>query len=515
MKRSSGVLMHITSLPGKYGIGTLGEQARRFADFCHDAGLAWWQILPIGPTGYGESPYQSDSVFAGNPNLIDLEALISQGLLTEKECDRYEWTDRDEDGKEILDKVSFVKVKKARNALLHQAYERAKKSSLAKEIQKFYVENKKWLKDYSLFLAIKEMQGGKAWNQWEKDFRDRDEKTLRNFQAEHRDEMEYHQFIQYLFYTQWAEFKSYCNRKGVKLIGDIPIYVAPDSCDVWANRTLFDCDAAGKLNRVAGCPPDYFSKTGQLWGNPLYDWKAMEACDFRWWIHRIKVMSQLFDLTRIDHFRGFAGYYAIPAGEPTAEFGTWLKGPGEKLFQALKKEIPHLALIAEDLGVITPDVEKLRDDFGFPGMKILQFAFSPTEESSYLPYNCPKRSVIYTGTHDNDTSRGWAFGISKEEWKMVKGYLGISDRRNAARAMIRAAWESPSELAIAPMQDFLQLPTEARMNTPSTVGNNWNWRMLPNAVDDKLIQWIRELNRSTWRIPVYQKTVKAKLLKKQ
>lgn len=504
--------MHITSLPGPYGIGTLGKEACRFADFCHDAGLKWWQILPIGPTGYGESPYQSDSVFAGNQNLIDLEQLIEEGLLTKTECEEYAWCDLDENGREILDSVSFPKVKFAKTKLLRLAFSRARKESVWDKVESFCSKEKSWLSDYALYLAVKEEQSGKPWQKWDEEIRDRKESAMKAYREKLKTEIEYYSFVQYLFRSQWESLKKYCNRKGVFLIGDIPIYVAADSCDTWKNRNLFECSADGTLLRVAGCPPDYFSKTGQLWGNPLYRWDRMEKDGFSWWIERIKAMSQFFDLTRIDHFRGFAGYYAIDAKETTAKHGVWEKGPGEKLFQALKQALPNLALIAEDLGFITPDVEKLRDDFGFPGMKILQFAFSPKEESSYLPHNCPKQAVMYTGTHDNDTSLGWAEELKDEEWDMAKNYLGICDRKDAAKAMVRAAFVSPCELAIAPMQDFLQLPTSARMNLPSTVGTNWKWRMLPDAVDQNLTDWIYELNKASWRLPVYRKNVHAKLV---
>lgn len=503
MKRSSGVLLHITSLPGRYGIGTLGKEARAFAGFCHKAGIRWWQVLPVGPTGYGNSPYQSDSVFAGNPQLIDLEALIWQGLLTRRECQKPDWG-------EEKDKVSFEKIKAEKPKLLHLAFLRARKQQeIWTQVKAFIQQERDWLPDYALYCALKEEQGGKPWTQWEEGIKKRQQKALEDSRRRLHEKIEYFSFLQYLFYSQWSALKEYCNRKGVFLIGDIPIYVAPDSCDTWVNTRLFMCSEDGRPLKVAGCPPDYFSKTGQLWGNPLYRWDVMEQEEYRWWIARIGAMSRLFDLTRIDHFRGFAGYYAIDASEKTAENGHWEQGPGEKLFLALQKALPKVRLIAEDLGTITPDVDALRAQFHLPGMKVLQFAFSVQEQSSYLPHNCPKRAVIYTGTHDNDTSRGWAHSISKQERRQAGAYMGVKKEKDFAWAMIRTAWTSPCELAIAPMQDFLNLPSSARMNTPSTVGDNWSWRMrqLP---DRELAKKIRQLNRASWRLPVYRSGVQVR-----
>ena len=503
MRRSSGVLLHITSLPGRYGIGTLGKQARQFADFCRQAGLSWWQVLPVGPTGYGNSPYQSDSVFAGNPQLIDLEELTAQGLLTRKECGAPDW------GKQ-KDRVDFERIKAEKPKLLRLAFSRARvQQELWEKVERFCRQEGSWLSDYALYLAIKEEQGGSPWQQWPQELRLRYPQALAKARERLREQTEYHSFVQYLFYTQWQSLREYCNRKGVRLIGDIPIYVAPDSCDTWVNTRLFEYDESCQPLRVAGCPPDYFSKTGQLWGNPLYRWDVMEREDFAWWVERIGAMSRLFDLIRIDHFRGFAGYYAIDAGEQTAEHGRWERGPGEKLFTKLREQLPQARLIAEDLGTITPDVEQLRDRFGFPGMKVLQFAFSPQEQSSYLPHNCPKRAVIYTGTHDNDTSRGWARSAGKQERRMAATYMGVKKEKDFAWGMVRTAWVSPCELAIAPMQDFLNLPSAARMNTPSTVGDNWAWRM-EEQPGKALAKKIRELGRASWRLPVYRSGLRAR-----
>lgn len=502
MRRSSGVLLHITSLPGRYGIGALGKQARQFADFCRQAGLSWWQVLPVGPTGYGNSPYQSDSVFAGNPQLIDLEELTAQGLLTRKECGAPDW------GKQ-KDRVDFERIKAEKPKLLRLAFSRARvQQELWEKVERFCRQEGSWLSDYALYLAIKEEQGGSPWQQWPQELRLRYPQALAKARERLREQTEYHSFVQYLFYTQWQSLREYCNRKGVRLIGDIPIYVAPDSCDTWVNTRLFEYDENCQPLRVAGCPPDYFSKTGQLWGNPLYRWDVMEREDFAWWVERIGAMSRLFDLIRIDHFRGFAGYYAIDAGEQTAEHGRWERGPGEKLFTRLREQLPQARLIAEDLGTITPDVEQLRDRFGFPGMKVLQFAFSPQEQSSYLPHNCPKRAVIYTGTHDNDTSRGWARSAGKQERRMAATYMGVKKEKDFAWGLVRTAWVSPCELAIAPMQDFLNLPSAARMNTPSTVGDNWVWRM-EEQPGKALAKKIRELGRASWRLPVYRRGLRA------
>lgn len=510
MKRSSGVLMHITSLPGRYGIGTLGASARRFADFCHKAGLSWWQILPIGPTGYGNSPYQSDSTFAGNPLLIDLEELIGQGLLTCEECEQRSWAALDKKGRPQTERVDFDRVREQKTALLHLAFQRARQdSSLWARAEQFFDKEAWWLDDYALYLAVKEQQGQKPWQQWEEEIRLRRPQAMQSYRTLLKEEIDYHRFVQFLFYDQWERFRSYCHCKGVKLIGDIPIYVAPDSSDTWANTRLFEYDADCRPLRVAGCPPDYFSKTGQLWGNPLYRWDVMEQEGFAWWISRIAAMSRLFDLTRIDHFRGFAGYYAIDAKAETAVDGVWEKGPGMKLFSAVRRQLPKVSLIAEDLGFITEDVEQLRDRCGFPGMKVLQFAFSPEEESGYLPHNCPKRAVIYTGTHDNDTTRGWAHTAGKQEREAAAAYLGVSHKKQFAWGMIRAAWTSPCELAIAPMQDFLNLGTDCRMNLPSTVGGNWEWRMREGAADKKLAERIRRLTQASWRLPNYRSGLRA------
>ena len=510
MKRSAGVLMHITSLPGPYGIGTLGAEARAFADFCHEAGLSWWQILPIGPTGYGNSPYQSDSTFAGNPLLIDLEELMEQGLLTRGECEDRNWTALDKKGRPQTERVDFDRVREHKSDLLLLAFERARQdSALWRRAEVFFEKEAWWLDDYALYLAVKDRQGQKPWQQWEEGIRLRREDAMRRCRTALKGEIDYHRFVQFLFYDQWERFRNYCHCRGVRLIGDIPIYVAPDSSDTWANTHLFEYDADCRPLRVAGCPPDYFSKTGQLWGNPLYRWDVMEQEGYAWWIARIAAMSRLFDLTRIDHFRGFAGYYAIDAAAETAVDGVWEKGPGMKLFAAVRRQLPKAALIAEDLGFITEDVEQLRDRCGFPGMKVLQFAFSPEEESGYLPHNCPKRAVIYTGTHDNDTTHGWAQTADKAERKAAELYLGISHKREFAWGMIRAAWTSPCELSIAPMQDFLNLGTGCRMNLPSTVGGNWEWRMRAGAADKRLAARIRKLTRASWRLPVYRTGLRA------
>lgn len=507
MNRSSGVLLHITSLPGHYGIGTLGKQAKNFADFCYKAGLSYWQILPIGPTGYGNSPYQSDSVFAGNPNLIGLEPLIELGWLTTKECESFSWGKKKE--------VCFQEVESSKQKALRMAFNRAQKTEHWEKVERFCRQEKKWLSDYALYCAIKEKNGGKSWQNWEVNIRSRSKSALERYRKELEKEIKYHCFVQYLFYTQWKELKTYCNQKGVQLIGDIPIYVAQDSCDTWVNSRLFEYDRDFKPIRVAGCPPDYFSKTGQLWGNPLYRWDVMEQEGFEWWIERIAGMSRLFDVTRIDHFRGFAGYYAVNSKEKTAEHGRWEKGPGKKLFSKMRRQLPNVQLIAEDLGTITRDVEQLRDWCGFPGMKILQFAFSPNEESSYLPHNCPKKAVMYTGTHDNDTSLGWAENLNSKEWNQAREYMGIDRKKDISWAMIRTAWTSPCELAIAPMQDFLSLDSKARMNTPSTVGGNWSWRMSEGAADEKLAKKVYSLNQATWRLPKRKKNIRAVILDKK
>ena len=488
MKRSSGVLLHITSLPGRYGVGTLGNHARRFADFCHQAGLSWWQILPVGPAGNGNSPYQSDSVFAGNPDLIDLEQLIEWGLLKREECDRLDWGSH-------ADEVCFEKLHRNQPQLLRLAFARAKQdSALWEQVQRFVAEQD-WLDDYALYLALKQQMGGKPWQQWDAPLAKRDRQTLKLWKERLQEEMEYHCWVQYLFFEQWAKLKEYCNRKGVRLIGDIPIYVALDSADAWAEPQLFQFDEELNPVAVAGCPPDAFSATGQLWGNPLYRWEYHRQTGYAWWIRRIAQCLNLYDCIRIDHFRGFDEYYSIPAGDETAEHGHWEPGPSMSLMQALKDALGNVNVIAEDLGFLTDGVRRLLYDSGFPGMKVIQFAFDSREESDYLPHNYEKNCVVYTGTHDNDTLCGWYKVLDPEDLKLSQKYMNNANtpKRQIHWDFIRLALASVADLCIIPLQDYLGLGSEARINTPSTLGNNWRWRMKQGCLTKELADQIREL----------------------
>ena len=478
MKRSSGVLLHITSLPGRYGVGTLGNHARRFADFCHQAGLSWWQILPVGPAGNGNSPYQSDSVFAGNPDLIDLEQLIEWGLLKREECDRLDWGSH-------ADEVCFEKLHRNQPQLLRLAFARAKQdSALWEQVQRFVAEQD-WLDDYALYLALKQQMGGKPWQQWDAPLAKRDRQTLKLWKERLQEEMEYHCWVQYLFFEQWAKLKEYCNRKGVRLIGDIPIYVAPDSCDTWVNSRLFEYDEDFHPLRVAGCPPDYFSKTGQLWGNPLYRWDVQEKTDFAWWKERMKASGRLYDVVRIDHFIGVVQYYAIPAGAEDGRTGEWLKGPGKKLTDAIGQVIGDTKIIAEDLGIFVPEVKALLEETGYPGMKIIEFAFSGDRFNEHLPHMYTPNSVVYGGTHDNETLVGYFKPEERQWWELqyIADYMGVSHQDQVVDRVMFTAYGSVASVVIFQAQDVLKLDNWARMNTPGTVGSNWRWRMRPGELN--------------------------------
>lgn len=495
--RTSGVLLPISSLPSKYGIGTFSKEAYDFVDFLAKAGESYWQILPLGPTGYGDSPYQSFSTFAGNPYYIDLEELIKKGWLTEAECEKISTF-----GNPAY--VEYDKIYETRFLLLRKAYEKSGISD-DQDFLKFVEENAFWLEDYALFMAIKNAHDGLSYIEWEEDLRLRKADALREAKEEYEDEVRFYQFQQYLFRTQWAKLKAYANKKGIQIIGDIPIYVAFDSADTWANPKLFQLDAKGYPKAVAGCPPDAFSETGQLWGNPLYKWPYHKKTGYQWWISRIKFCFEIYDMVRIDHFRGFDEYYSIPYGDETAEFGHWEKGPGYSLFDAINREIGKKPIIAEDLGFLTQSVIDLVEKTGYPGMKVLQFAFDPREESDYLPHNYTKNSVVYTGTHDNETTTGWYQGQSEEIQEFVRDYLGIEKINSSEEitwAMIRSALGSVSETAIIPIQDYLCLDNQARINTPSTLGDNWKWRLLPGQLDSKLAKKIYKLNSIYARIRV-------------
>ncbi len=466
-KRASGVLLHPTSLPGNHGIGALGAAARSFIDFLVKARQTYWQILPLGPTGYGDSPYQCFSSNAGNPYLIDLDQLCTDGFL--QASDVPAWHDAHPN---VVDYGAVIDFKMQ---VLRKAYVSFDADAHA-DYGTFMQAQQSWINDYCLFMALKDKFEKQPWYEWEDAYRLRDADTLATEQEALASEIGFHAFLQFVFFKQWKAIKQYANQHGVQIIGDIPIYVAMDSSDTWCNPELFQFDANKTPLAVGGCPPDYFSETGQLWGNPIYDYAKMEEDNFAWWIARIRSNLELYDLIRVDHFRGFAGYWSIPYGAPTAVTGEWVDGPGKKLFQAIQDALGEIPIIAEDLGLITPDVIELRDHFGLPGMKILQFAFDSSEANDYIPHNYTSNCVVYTGTHDNDTALGWFQSAKEDDKRYMLLYLN-SDGRDICKDLIRAAWSSVAQTAIVPMQDLLRLGTEARMNLPGTTVNNWLWRM--------------------------------------
>ena len=476
--RTSGVLMPISSIPSPYGIGTMGKQARKFVDFLVKGGQKYWQILPICPTSYGDSPYQSFSSFAGNPYFIDLEYLCKDKLLTKKECESFQWGSN-------LKYVDYGIMYESRYALLRKVYARFTKKE-PQDFEKFCENEKQWLDDYALFMALKDANGGQAWSNWDKSLRLREKKAMEEATEKYSEEIRFYKMLQYLFYQQWNALKTYANEAGIEIIGDVPIYVAGDSADVWANPDQFYLDENLEPIEVAGCPPDAFSDDGQLWGNPLFRWDVMKKDGYTWWTRRIKAMSELYDIIRIDHFRGFDSFYAIPAKDDTAKNGQWKQGPGMDLFCELEKKLGKLPIIVEDLGFLTPSVHKLLKDSGFPGMKVIQFAFDSREESDYLPHTYTNHCVVYTGTHDNDTVMGWMKTAPKASVKYAKEYLNLTKEEGYNWGMMRAAWSSVADMAIVPMQDILGLGSEARINTPSTLGNNWKWRATPEQIDAKV-----------------------------
>ena len=476
--RTSGVLMPISSIPSPYGIGTMGKQARKFVDFLVKGGQKYWQLLPICPTSYGDSPYQSFSSFAGNPYFIDLEYLCKDKLLTKKECESFQWGSNPK-------YVDYGIMYESRYALLRKVYARFTKKE-PQDFEKFCENEKQWLDDYALFMALKDANGGQAWSNWDKSLRLREKKAMEEATEKYSEEIRFYKMLQYLFYQQWNALKTYANEAGIEIIGDVPIYVAGDSADVWANPDQFYLDENLEPIEVAGCPPDAFSDDGQLWGNPLFRWDVMKKDGYTWWTRRIKAMSELYDIIRIDHFRGFDSFYAIPAKDDTAKNGQWKQGPGMDLFCELEKKLGKLPIIVEDLGFLTPSVHKLLKDSGFPGMKVIQFAFDSREESDYLPHTYTNHCVVYTGTHDNDTVMGWMKTAPKASVKYAKEYLNLTKEEGYNWGMMRAAWSSVADMAIVPMQDILGLGSEARINTPSTLGNNWKWRATPEQIDAKV-----------------------------
>ena len=483
MERTAGILMPISSLPGKYGIGCFNLKAYEFVDFLRDAGQTYWQILPIHPTSYGDSPYQSFSTFAGNPYFIDLEALIAEGVLSNAECDSVFFGDEEDD-------INYAALYDGRKILLTMAYERSRISENP-EYQKFTADNGWWLEDYALFMALKDFFNGQCWYEWPEDIRLRYDYALDHYRRELYFDIEYQKYLQFKFFQQYGWLKNYANSQGVKIIGDIPIYVAMDSADTWANPRLFQLDDRNMPTAVAGCPPDGFSATGQLWGNPLYRWDYHRETGFDWWLTRLWYVYQLYDVTRIDHFRGFDEYYSIPYGHKTAEFGHWEKGPGIELFRRAEEVLGWHEVIAEDLGFVTDSVRQLVRDSGFPGMKVLQFAFDSRDTGSardYLPHNYTENAVVYTGTHDNDTTIGWFEAISDDDWNLARDYLCdfYTPDEEMDQPFVALAMQSIARMCIIPMQDYLGLGTEARMNIPSTIGCNWRWRMTEDQFTEDL-----------------------------
>ncbi len=476
--RGSGILLPISSIWSDHGIGAFSKEAYEFVDFLAQAGQSYWQILPLGPTGYGDSPYQSFSTFAGNPYFIDLTELIKAGLLDKKDCEAY-----DQGGDKAY--VYYEKIYLSRPKILRRAFQNSSITSDG-DFKAFVSENGHWLPDYALFMAIKDSFKGKSWSEWDEDIRLREPSALSTYKEKLGEEILFYEYQQYLFSSQWARLKKYANGKGIKIIGDIPIYVAFDSADAWAHPELFQFDENRMPTGVAGCPPDAFSDTGQLWGNPLYRWDHHEKTGYSWWMQRIAYCFQLYDVVRIDHFRGFDEYYNIPFGDATAEFGRWEKGPGFKFFKALKEKLGDKPVIAEDLGYLTPTVLKLVKRTGYPGMKVLQFAFDSGEENMYLPHNYTPNCVVYTGTHDNDTILGWYGSRRPKERSFIKKYLGFKGSKDVEWRLIRAALSSVADTAIIPMQDYLGLGAQARINIPSTLGDNWKWRLVEGQIDDAL-----------------------------
>lgn len=487
MERASGILLPVSSLPSEYGIGCFSKDAYEFVDRLAEAGQKYWQILPLGPTGYGDSPYQSFSTFAGNPYFIDPCTLVEEGLLTEEECGGFDFVSH-------INYVEYDKIYNGRFSLLRMAYTRFLED-VPQAFFDFCNEQKYWLEDYCLFMAIKTSVDSAGWMDWQDELRIRDKKTLTKYKKQLADEINFFRFQQYKFFEQWLKLKAYANERDIRIIGDVPIYVAKDSADAWCGPELFQFDEDGKPKGVAGCPPDAFCATGQLWGNPLYDWDYHEKTGYAWWIKRVRHSFTLYDVVRIDHFRGFDAYYSIPAGDETAERGHWEKGPGVKLFKRLKKVLGELDIIAEDLGFLTPSVYELLDATGYPGMKVLQFAFDDSESSVYLPHKYIENCIVYTGTHDNETSEGWYAAISESERSFVNDYLGYApqDKERFSMRFARVAMASKAKLCVIPLQDYLGLGNEARINHPSTVGANWKWRMSKGAFTAELAKKIKRL----------------------
>jgi 4-alpha-glucanotransferase len=494
-ERVGGILLHPTSLPGPDGIGDLGDPVFHWLEWLADAGCRVWQVLPLGPTGYGDSPYQSFSAMAGNPLLISLRILVSEGLLSPEDFD---------DLPELpLDHIDFGAVIQYKTSLLNLAWKQfqsGKALHLRQEFERFRKDHAHWLDDYALFMALKDHYDGQPWTAWETKLRQCDSSAIEKAKEQLKESIQDHCFRQFLFSRQWKEVSVKAHKLGIQIMGDVPIFLAQDSCDVWSHQDLFFLNEDGLPTVVAGVPPDYFSETGQLWGNPLYRWERLRSDGYLWWQKRFEAIFKMVDFVRLDHFRGFEAYWEIPASAPTAETGRWVKGPGSHFFSYMEDRFGKLPVIAEDLGVITPEVKQLRDAFGLPGMKVLQFAFDEGPENEFLPHNFPSNCFVYTGTHDNDTSRGWFESVTKDVQVFCQRYLA-RDGTNIAWDLIRLAWASVADTAIAPLQDFLDLGSEARMNYPGRANKNWRWRVLEEDLSIDLAERIRELNLLYGRIP--------------
>jgi 4-alpha-glucanotransferase len=494
MERSSGILLHVTSLPGPHGIGDLGPAAYRWVDLLAAARQTWWQILPLGPTGYADSPYQCFSAFAGNPNLISLEALVDDRLLTAGDLPRNEWPENE---------VDYDRVRPVKNEATSVAYQRflaGDDQTLTAELNHFRRQEAAWLGDFALFAALKDEHPETAWWEWPAEHRIYDRQRASELARHFADAVGLHEFRQFLFFRQWRKLREHAHHRRVRIIGDMPIFIASDSADMWSHPELFLVDENRRPSFVAGVPPDYFSATGQLWGNPLYDWAEHRRTGYQWWISRLASTLKLVDKVRLDHFRGFEAYWAVPAGDKTAERGTWEPGPGGELFNAVKAALGELPLIAEDLGVITPEVDALRRAFGLPGMRILQFAFGGAIEDRFVPHNYVHHTVVYTGTHDNETTVGWYENLKPEERTTLLRYAPWAED-DPAGAMIRLAWASVADMAIVPLQDILRLGNEARMNCPGCTDGNWRWRVSPRLLKADLLDDLADITEIYQRGP--------------
>ncbi len=488
MERSSGIILPIYALPSPHGIGTLGQAACDFVDFLADAGQLWWQVLPVGPTSFGDSPYQSPSTFAGNPYFVDLDQLVADGLLTQDEIGAVNWGDDPA-------RVDYGRLFEEREVLLRAAYRRGWERDAA-AVEAFARDNAAWLDDYALFMAVKRHFGMKSWIEWpDEAIRLRKPEALAHYRSLLADDVRFNEYVQYLFFRQWEALHAYTRKKGIKLIGDMPIYVALDSADVWASPDNFMLDERNMPLEVAGVPPDSFTEDGQLWGNPLYNYEAMEADGFGWWIRRVAGAAHLYDMIRIDHFRGFESYWAVPAGEKTAKIGRWVKGPGMKLVGALISRFPQTSFIAEDLGYTTPEVAKLLSDSGLPGMKVLEFAFDSRDENTFMPHAYGPHCACYVGTHDNAPLMAWKKEADPADVELARAYFGLNDDEGFAWGFIRGGMGSVAGLFVAQMQDYLELGDRARTNTPGTVGENWQWRMRAGQASPELAKRIATMTQ--------------------